>query len=46
MAQLSSFSGEQAERLIALPYKIGLWISFADDEAGEGDDKKELEALE
>lgn len=45
MAHISEFSGEEAARLIALPFMVGMYISHADDEEGEGDDKKEIAAL-
>ena len=32
--------------LASLPYRIGVWISHADDEAGEFDDEQEMKALE
>ncbi|MEM7680044.1 MAG: hypothetical protein AAF182_03470 [Pseudomonadota bacterium] len=46
MTHISEFSAEEAERLMALPYKVGMYVSYADDEDGEGDDQKEMQALE
>ena len=46
MTHLSEFSGEEAELLMALPYKVGMFVSHADDEDGEADDDKEMQALE
>jgi hypothetical protein len=46
MAQLSSFTAEEAELLVSLPYKVGIWVSHADDVEGEGDDERESKALQ
>lgn len=46
MSQLSLFSPEDAELLVSLPYRVGVSISFTEDEEGEGDDDREMEALE
>ncbi len=46
MTHLSSFSAEESELLVSLPYKVGMWMSYADDEDGERDDEKEMAALE
>lgn len=46
MTDLSSFSPEETEMLVKMPYKAGLWVSYADDEEGDTDDEKEIEALE
>ncbi len=45
MTDLSSFS--EAERLViaSLPYKVGIWVSHAEDEEGEEDDHNEIQAL-
>lgn len=46
MAQLSDFTPQQAEMIIALPFKAGIWISHSDDVDGEMDDARERKALE
>lgn len=45
MASLSDFSSTELELLVSLPYKVGVYVSHADDEDGEVDDEKEMEAL-
>lgn len=45
MGDLSSFSQSEAELLVSLPYKVGVWISAAEDAEGEDDDKHELLTL-
>ncbi|MCK5374160.1 MAG: hypothetical protein KAJ40_02650 [Alphaproteobacteria bacterium] len=46
MTILSSFTPEDAELIISLPYRIGLHVSYSEDESGEQDDKLETQALE
>ena len=46
MTSISEFSGSELELLISLPYKVGVFVSYADDEDGERDDEKEMAALE
>ena len=46
MTQLSSFSAEDAELIVSLPYRVGMHVSYADDEDGEQDDEREMRALE
>lgn len=46
MTQLSDFSKDDMNLLISLPYKVGVWVSHADDVDGEDDDAHEMEALE
>jgi len=46
MASLSDFSASELELLVSLPYKVGVFVSHADDEDGELDDDKEMGALE
>jgi len=45
MSRLSDFSEEDRETLISLPYRLGVWISDAEDEEGDLDDEKEMKAL-
>lgn len=45
MTALSSFTPEQVEKIISLPYRVGLHISYAEDEGGERDDDLEMRAL-
>lgn len=46
MTSVSDFSASELELLASLPYKVGVFISHADDEDGEIDDEKEIAALE
>ena len=46
MASLSDFSSSELELVVGLPYKVGVFVSHADDEDGEIDDDKEMAALE
>lgn len=46
MTQLSDFSPEEIGSIVALPYRVGMHISFAEDEDGEQDDELEMRALE
>lgn len=45
MTHISAFSAEEIELLMSLPYKVGMWLSYADDEDGESDDEQEQKAL-
>lgn len=45
MTSLAHFSASEAEILISLPYRIGVFISHADDAEGERDDRREMAAL-
>lgn len=46
MTQLSAFSAEEVETIVSLPYRVGIHVSYADDEDGEQDDELETRALE
>ena len=46
MTDLSAFSKSELELLVALPYKVGVWVGAAEDEEGESDDQKEAQALQ
>lgn len=46
MTVLSDFSEDEADLIVSLPYRVGLHVSYADDEDGEQDDEQEMEALE
>ncbi len=46
MTTLSDFSASELELLVSLPYKVGVYVSHADDEDGEVDDEREMAALE
>ena len=37
---------EESLLIIALPYKVGVWMSHTDDVEGELDDEREMKALE
>lgn len=45
MTRLSDFSSDEIELIASLPYKVGMWVSHADDVEGEGDDEKEAKIL-
>lgn len=45
MNELSGFSEDEIELVSAALYKIGVWVSHADDEDGEEDDEREMRAL-
>jgi hypothetical protein len=45
MTSLSKFSADEVELICSLPYKVGMWISYADDTDGEVDDEKEAKVL-
>lgn len=46
MSQLDNLTAEDQELIISLPYRVGIWLSHADDEGGEGDDEQEMATLE
>lgn len=46
MTKLSDFSNEDAELIVSLPYRVGMHISYAEDEDGEQDDEREMQAME
>jgi len=46
MSELSELLPEERGLLIGLPYRVGVWMSQADDEDGEADDIREMKALE
>jgi len=47
MADLSKISGEEQRLLVALPYRVGMWISNVDDvERRQADDKREKKVLQ
>lgn len=39
-------TARQKQALISLPYRVGVWVSHADDEEGEYDDEMEMRALQ
>lgn len=45
MTSLFDYKPEEIDKIIALPLKIGLWISHMDDEEGDLDDARERKAL-
>ncbi len=45
MTQLSVFSDEQIDLIVSVPYRIGMNVSYAEDEDGELDDEREMRAL-
>jgi hypothetical protein len=45
MTQLVAFTAEETDLLVSLPYRVGVWISHADDIEGEADDERESKAL-
>lgn len=46
MSVLSSFSPEEADLIISLPYRVGMYVSYSEDEDGRLDDTLEMKALE
>jgi hypothetical protein len=46
MSNIDKFTEEERLLLVSLPYRVGMWLSEADDEEGEHDDEQEMEALE
>lgn len=46
MSKLSEMQPEESQLIIALPYKVGVWMSHTDDVEGELDDQREMKALE
>lgn len=46
MTALSDFPETEVELVVSLPYRVGLHVSYADDEEGEQDDELEMAALE
>lgn len=46
MTALSDFPESDLELVVSLPYRVGLNVSYADDEEGEQDDEREMAALQ
>ena len=46
MTQISEFSAEDYQHIVSLPYRVGMHVSYADDEEGEKDDELEMRALQ
>ncbi len=46
MTKLSFFTDEDVETIVSLPYRVGMHVSYAEDEEGEVDDEREMRALE
>jgi hypothetical protein len=46
MTTLSSFTPEDADLIVSLPYRVGMHVSYSEDESGELDDTLEMKALE
>lgn len=44
-SHLSDMNAKERDLLISLPYRVGIWMSHSDDEAGEKDDSRERTAL-
>ncbi|MGH1402815.1 MAG: hypothetical protein ACRBDL_01080 [Alphaproteobacteria bacterium] len=45
MSQLSFYTDEDFKAIVSLPYRVGINVSYADDEEGEQDDEREMRAL-
>lgn len=45
MVQLNHFNDDQRQLLIALPYRVGLWVSSSDSSGGDDADQAEMMAL-
>ncbi len=46
MTTLSSFTPEDADLIVSLPYRVGMHVSYSEDESGELDDSLEMKAME
>ncbi|MCB1783857.1 MAG: hypothetical protein KDI13_07655 [Alphaproteobacteria bacterium] len=46
MSQLSVFTADERALIVSLPYRVGVHISYVEDEDGEEDDTLEMKALE
>lgn len=46
MTDFSTFTDDDQDFLAGLLYRAGIWISHAEDDEGEEDDEREMEALE
>ena len=46
MAWFQNMGDAEKFRIVSLPFRVGLWMSLADDVPGGQDDRDELEALE
>lgn len=45
-SHLSDISREDRDLIVSLPYRVGVWMSHAEDEGGEVDDRREMKTLE
>ncbi|MBI1301740.1 MAG: hypothetical protein GC137_08805 [Alphaproteobacteria bacterium] len=45
MTDISAFSEEDKDAIISLPYRVGLHVSYAEDEDGEVDDELEIGSI-
>jgi len=46
MTILSSYTPEEVDLIISLPYRVGMNVSYSEDESGDVDDVLEMKALE
>ncbi len=46
MTQLSAYSPDEIDLITSIPYRVGMHVSFSEDEEGEKDDALEIEALQ
>lgn len=46
MSALGVFSDDQKQAVVSLPFKVGMWVSHAEDIDGEADDVREKQAIE
>jgi hypothetical protein len=42
---LSTLNDDERKLVVSIPYRVGIWVSHADDEGGERDDRNETKAL-
>lgn len=42
---LSTLNDDERKLVVSIPYRVGIWVSYADDEGGENDDQNETKAL-
>jgi hypothetical protein len=45
MSQLSSFPAADLDTIVSLPYRVGIHVSYAEDEDGDSDDENEMRAI-
>ncbi len=46
MATLNKMEKDERDLIVGLPYRVGVWMSNAEDDLGDGDDRREHKAVE